>query len=346
MNKKIIKMKKCLLIVISLLSTIFVYSQNDSLILKNGNVIVGELKTMDRGVVTFETEYSDSDFNIEWDGIMKVFTSSYYMLTLSDGTRLNGKIESSGDKKVKLILDNGDTREVNIDELVFLKSVDKGFWDQVYASVDIGLDLTRANHLTTFSTRSNFGFLAKRWSLDFNFNTLNSKQDSVEAIHRTDGGISYNFYLPSDWYIPVSLTYLSNTEQRLDARWNGLFGIGKFVVHTNRAYWGFTAGMSINSESYSPLNEPKTNSQSWEGYFGTEINLFDIGDMSLSTAARAYPSFTESGRWRADFNFDTKYDLPLDFYIKIGFSLNYDNQPVPGASDLDYVLHTGFGWEW
>lgn len=60
------------------------------------------------------------------------------MITLSDGTRLNGRLESSGDKLVKLIFDNGGSKELNIDDVVYLKSVDKGFWDQVYASIDIG----------------------------------------------------------------------------------------------------------------------------------------------------------------------------------------------------------------
>jgi len=341
-----IKMKKNLLIVIALLSVTIAYSQNDSLVLKNGDVIIGELKGMDRGVATFETDYSDSDFKIEWDGITEIYTSTSYMLSLSDGTRLNGKISSSAKNKVNLILEDGNTKEININDIVFLKSVDDGFWDQVYASIDFGLDLTKAQHLNSFSTRSKFGYLAQRWSIDLNFNTFISKQDDADRIQRTDGGVSFNYYLPRDWYIPVSITYLSNTEQRLDARWNELLGIGKFVIHTNSAFWGFAAGASLNVESYSPLNEVKTNSQSFEGYFGTELNLFDIGDFSLSTKATVYPSFTESGRWRADFTFDTKYDLPLDFYIKIGTSLNYDNQPVEGASDLDYVLYSGFGWEW
>jgi len=31
---------------------------------------------------------------------------------------------------------------------------------------------------------------------------------------------------------------------------------------------------------------------------------------------------------------------------KLRISLDYDNQPVEGATDLDYVFHSGFGWEW
>jgi hypothetical protein len=101
----------------------------------------------------------------------------------------------------------------------------------------------------------------------------------------------------------------------------------------------------LNKESFSGDAADKN---SIEGFLGSELNLFDIGDVDLFTTLLVYPSLTETNRWRTDFNIDTKYDLPLidDFYIKIGFTLNYDNQPVEGAADTDYIFHTGFGWEW
>jgi hypothetical protein len=74
--------------------------------------------------------------------------------------------------------------------------------------------------------------------------------------------------------------------------------------------------------------------------------MFDVGDLNLLTNATVYPGITESGRWRVDYKIDVKYDLPLDFYVKLSFSANYDNQPVEGASKTDYVFVTGFGWEW
>ena len=38
------------------------WAQNDTLYLNNGDMIVGDLKGMDRGVSTIEPSYSDSDF--------------------------------------------------------------------------------------------------------------------------------------------------------------------------------------------------------------------------------------------------------------------------------------------
>ena len=68
--------------------------------------------------------------------------------------------------------------------------------------------------------------------------------------------------------------------------------------------------------------------------------------MSLLTKIVVYPSITEKGRVRLDFNFDMKYDLPLDFYLQIGTTLNFDNQAVEGAPELDYVVQSTFGWKW
>jgi hypothetical protein len=93
------------------------------------------------------------------------------------------------------------------------------------------------------------------------------------------------------------------------------------------------------------LNDTPEN-KSWEGYFGAELNLFDTGDLDLFMKISAYPGITEKGRWCSDGSLNIKYDLPLDFYIKLGGSLNYDIQPSDEASDLDYVSTIGFGWEW
>ena len=90
-----------------------------------------------------------------------------------------------------------------------------------------------------------------------------------------------------------------------------------------------------------------------EGFLGTELNLFDIGDLTLLTSIIVYPTIisdesVESGRFRSDFRFDAKYDdiFTKDFYIRAGFTLNYDNRPVEAGKEVDYIFTTGFGWKW
>jgi hypothetical protein len=299
---------------------------------------------MDRNILTIETDYSDDDFTIEWDGIKEIYTETYFLISLTDGSRHNGHLQSTSEGKINLLTDLGETIEVDADQIVYLDDIDQGFWSQVYASIDFGLDLTKANNAAQISMRSNLGYIAKRWQLDATYDNYFSRQDEIEDIRRIDAGVSYRYFLPKDWYPLVSADFLSNTEQDLQLRTTGKAGMGKYIIHTNSVYWGFSAGANYNNENFSADSLPDR--QSWEGFIGTEFNMFNTGDLSLLTNAVVYPSITESGRWRTDFKFDFKYDLPLDFYIKLGFTLNYDNQPAPGTSETDYVFHTGFGWEW
>ncbi len=313
------------------------------MVFTNGNYLVGEIKDLDKGVLTMETDFSDSDFKIELDGIKGIYTATTFLITLKDGERLKGTIETLPGGKIRV--EQADTSRVlkDIDEIVYMKSIDKGVLDRLYASVDFGLDLTKANNFTQMSTRSRLGYMADKWSGDAYFNLLRSKQDSVENIKRTEYGIGGKIILPRDWYIPGSLDFLSNTEQKLSLRTTVKVGAGNFLIHTNKTYWTLAGGLNYNNEDYFVDIDDR---KSLEGFLGTELNLFDIGDLKLLTNLFLYPGITETGRWRADFNFDIKYDLPLDFYITMAFTVNYDNMPVPGASDFDYIFHTGFGWEW
>jgi hypothetical protein len=124
---------------------------------------------------------------------------------------------------------------------------------------------------------------------------------------------------------------------------NSKLGFGKYLVRSNYTYLNVFGGISNNNEQFSS-EQPDNNS--FEAFFGGDLNLFDIGDLNLRLKGNAFPSLTESGRWRVDMVFDIKYDLPLDFYIKVGTTYNYDNQPTAGASKSDYVIQSGFGWEW
>jgi len=333
---------QCLLILILLMITSACFAQKDSLVFKNGNIIVGEIKSLDKGVLTIETDYSKNDFTIEWAGINEVYSKNVFLITLKNGRRINGFIQSQGDKKITITTATGERTDALLDEIVFLKGLKSDFWSRLKASVDVGLSLSKANNLQQFSVNSNFGYMADRWQLDLYFNTTRSSQDSVKDTKRLDAGITYKYFLQRDWYILMAPHFLSNTEQALKLRSTGKLGAGKYIVHTNKAYWGLGGGLSFNNETFTN-GTPERNSL--EVYAGAELNMFDIGDLNLLSSLYVYPSLTESGRFRSDFRLDSKYDLPLDFYIKMSLTLNYDNKPAVKGKETDYIFSFTIGWE-
>ena len=326
----------------AIFSSMELKAQKDSLVLINGNVIVGTIKAMDKGVVTIETNYSKSDFTIKWSGIRELFSATVFMVTLKDGQRINGALQSlDSGKRVQIIEPSGKKTETIMSDIVYLKGLESDFWSRFKASVDAGLTINKANSLQQVTINSNVGYMADKWLGEVYYTMVTSSQDSVETTKRIDAGVNYKYFLPKDWFLAASLNFLANTEQALKLRSIGKVGIGKFFVHTNVSYWAASGGISYNNESYTNETEGRSSA---EAYVGSELNLFDIGDLSLLNTIFVYPSLSESGRWRTDFKIDLKYDLPKDFYMKTGLTLNYDNQPAISGNETDYVFFFSLGW--
>lgn len=325
------------------------WSQTDTLILNNNDIIVGEIKEMNRGVLVIETDYSDADFKIEWEKIKTLVSNQKYTVSLKDRSLMtNAVIGTTGDGNMSIEAEEG-TREVSIDEVVYLRGLDEGFWNKVSASVDFGFSITKANNLQQFNTNAFLGYKDERWLLTANYRDVTSLQDSVDPIRRREGGLNADYSFRNGLFLGARVNFLSNTEQNLDLRTTGVLGLGYYIVRSNQLYWNVFAGPALNVENVGSVEDLNVSGspdrQSLEAVMGTELNLYDVGDLNLFTNIYWYPSITEEGRNRIDYRFDVKYDLPLDFYIKAGFTLNYDSDPAPGASQSDYVIQTGFGWE-
>ena len=70
------------------------YAQNDTLILKNNDRLIGEIKKMENGILTIETDYSDDDFTVKWIDIIKINSDQSFLITLTKGERYTSTISS------------------------------------------------------------------------------------------------------------------------------------------------------------------------------------------------------------------------------------------------------------
>ena len=317
-------------------------AQKDSLVLKNKNLIVGEIKSLDKGVLTIETSYSDKDFQLEWSGVKEIYTLTSFLQIHQSGRRINSSLRSiAGTDSVRLI-DVGVELYVPIQQIVYLKAFKSKFWSRVDASIDVGLNFTKANNMRQYNMNTRLGYTADKWQLTTTYSDNRSRQDSTSETKRTEANIDYKFFLQHNWFLSASINFLNNTEQALALRTTGKLGAGKFLVRTNRKYWGVAAGFTINNEKFS---NDKESQNSPEVYASTELNLFDLKDLNLLGNLFIYKSLKDAQRWRSDIKLDIKYDLPLDFYIKPGFTLNYDNRPAIEGNEIDYVVTFSIGWE-
>lgn len=321
-------------------------AQNDTIILKNKDRLIGEIKEMQNGILGLETDYSDEDFKVKWIEIAKLSSDQVFLINLTGGERINSKLSTDTIDGGRVILHDIKTNETvytTVTDIVYVKSVKEGFISRMDASVSVGFSYTKSSSLKQLNVRSNIGYTANFWRLSGSYNSVRSSQSGTADVKRTDGDVSFRYFLKHDNFINLSSEFLSNDEQKLKLRVTTKGGFGHYFVHTNRMYFGGMAGLAWNNETF--YDAPEGTRNSAEAFLGVELNMFDIKDFSLLTNATAYPSLTEKERIRADFKIDLKYDLPLDFFIKFGLTYNFDSKPIEGAEKDDYVLQTTLGWE-
>ena len=145
--------------------SVLLHGQDDTIRLVNKDVLVGELKKMERSVITFKTKYSDSDFKIKYHEVLEVHSDRIFIVAFSDGTRITSSLQSVVNSDRRIIINYGViSKEHSLEDIVFLEPLGKSLLDNLTINVDLGLTLTKANNLKQFTINVNGSYLAKKWS--------------------------------------------------------------------------------------------------------------------------------------------------------------------------------------
>jgi len=338
-------MDKCLykyLFAFFLVFSLTIEAQNDTIRLKDNTSLTGEIKSLSTGILIMETAFSDKDFKIEFNKVEEIIISRKCIISLTNSRRYFSNIKSETPGTFTLFFEDGTSTQFKMDEMTGLIEVNEKFWKRLKFGLDLGYNFTKANNNAQFTISSNFNFVGEKWLLKGYINVLNSSQDSVKNVKRTDAMIEAIRPLQNKWYMLSDVSFLSNTEQALKGRVSPSLGLGRFIKSTNKLYFGLSLGATYNIENYEDATLNKTSS---EAFLSSSFNMYDFKDFDLKTGIKFYAGLSEKGRIRSDYDITIKYDLPWDFYIKTEFTLNYDNQPAVSGTELDYIFTSGFGYK-
>lgn len=321
-----------------------IHAQVDTVKVKNGDVLYGEIKQINLGVLSMSTSYSDSDFKINFDEVLHIYLTKKSNVIFSKGKTRVGFFRSEQDLKVTFFdSENLNQTEVfDLNEIVRLEIFETIFWKRFSTFFDVGYNLTKRNNAAQFTFAGGLFYKGPGWIFSTDINSFRSRQDNIDKIQRTHANIDLKRLLVQDWYILGSVGYLSNTQQALQSRYNSRVGFGRYLVSNNKLLFSLAIGYNFNHENFSQV----VNSMSTNELFGNiNLNLFNFKNIDLTSKVYYYPSISKSNRHRFDYHFDIKYNLPLNFYIKTGLQFNYDNQSILIDGDFDYILTTGLGWK-
>jgi len=319
---------------------------NDLLILKNGDRITGEIKKLNNGNVEIDADYGENIFIIDWSEVERIESKENFVAQTSNGDRLSGSVRTDPQLSTQILVEGEDeTVPVEQSRLVYLKPVDESFWGRFGASLDVGFTFTKADETKQFNTRASASYLTEVWSAEAKVNVLRNVRETTDTTRRTEASGLYRRALTNlneRWFGVGFANLLQSNELQLDLRSTLGTGLGRFVVRNNRWRFAVTGGAAWTNENFQ--DPDLTDRSTGEAFGAVELNLFDIGDLDILTTYSIFPSFTDFGRVRMDFDTDFRWEIINDFYISLGFTENYNSSPMGTTPGSDYIFSTSIGW--
>ena len=182
-----------LLAVLLLFTTAAVASaQNDVVTTITGEKLVGEIKKVEKDVLTMSTAYSDSDFQIEWDQIASIQSGRQFLVETFDGRRLSGSL--SADPTAKATVRVGDV-SVPLADLSAMVPYDRSFWSRFDAGFDFGYSMTQANSAKQLTLGGTLLYRDRQVVDTASGNVFKSSQSNAPETQRWDLGNDFRYLL-------------------------------------------------------------------------------------------------------------------------------------------------------
>ncbi len=316
--------------------------KTDTLIVRNGDVMTGEIKEFVRGKVEFSTDAAGTIY-VKWTRVLTAETDKRFEIVLADGTSVFGSLALGAEPhRLKIVVDR-DTLEVATQQVVRMGRVKETFWRRLDGSIDLGVDFTQQNAKTDFSFGAEVKYKKDHNNFRLNLSTSFSRQDDTDNITRLNASLLYLREFAQTWFYSGLVGAEQNSQLSLDIRGSVGGVAGRFFVQSNKVIFLSGLGLAYGREQFSGQEADNV----FQGTILTDFEFFSWGglDTDLSSQLIIIPVINQGGRWRISFVTSFKREIVKDFYFNVSINEQFDSQPPTEDTEKnDLSLTTSFGW--
>jgi len=317
----------------------------DTLRTAMGDMLVGELKELSLGKVTFDTE-ATGKMSVKWDHVIDIRSPRFFRVELADGRLIFGSLGADSSRRVLLVIGDSAVTETPFGAVFTISEIKIGFWSRFYISVSLGVSYTKASDVGQLSLSGSSRLPRDLDLATLNFSFISTSTADEDPAQRNDVTLQNLWYLGYGWFASTSLRYQRNTELGLAARYSAGLGGGHYLVQDVDQYFYLVAGLNGTREQGGTSDLKPWN---LEAATGLQYSLFryDDPEISLLTYLNAYPNLTTWGRVRVDFEVKLRWEIFNKFYWEFQVYNNFDNRPPSGeGTKNDYGIVLSIGWSY
>jgi hypothetical protein len=316
--------------------------KNDTIYLRNGDRITGELKKFEYGLLDLKTDAMQT-INIEFDEINSIYSSKFFEIRMKSGDKFFGHLQKSDIISSVNIITLTDTLPKRMWDIILIVPIKRNFIQKIDGSLDLGLSYTKASDVFQYSINFNLTHRTNFYSTRFEMESILT-DDGEKKTNNTTLGLDVTHYLPNKWFTSIIAQGQQNTELNLDFRLQAGYGVGYDVARTNFIRFYALGGLLVNQEHTIDLDET---SQNLEALIKLKFKWFKYRHPKVDVTSNfnTYTSITSFGRFRFEYNLSSKFEIVKDLYLNLQLYDYYDSQTSDGSkanNDWGIISSIGF----
>lgn len=311
------------------------YAQvKDTIVLKNGQVLIGEIKGAQYGEVNID----DADLkviHVKQYKIRSLTANRTFKIETSDKKMLIGIMKPSTKKGcVNILQDTGTIYDAGIMSLNTISALNQHFFSRLNGSFSTGFSYTKSSKIGQFSLSSNVFYISRYFDYQLSANANGTLDSTGYSRDREEGSFFTAYTFSPTWFAAFSLAYQRNLELSIARRYQQMIGGGnKLLVHQYSQLYAVT-GLVFNEEKSTAGEQSGV---LIEVPLVLRFNFFKYSqpNIQISSTQTVFFGVTQKGRIRYSGSTSFSWQLIRDFYLTINPYTNFDNQSS-GTRDFDY----------
>ena len=318
--------------------------KTDIVTLNNGDKITGEVKYLKVGILTYKTDNMET-VSIYWNKIKSIETKNFFEVEVADGRVFFGSIAPSDDEGMMTVKGVTINHNLFMKYIVKINRIKESFWDMLDGYIKFGFSFTKASEIGQISLSGNAKYRTKINLSELTLNSVITTTDKEPTSSKNDLSFAYQHNLRDEWFASGIVSLQENSELGIKLRTSIGAGAGNNFIQTQNQWLYTIAGLSVNREIKVDQPEPIFNV---EALINAQYQLFkyDHPKANLLTYIYIFPSLSDLGRYRFNYNAQISWEIVIDFYLDLTFYYEYDNSPqTENSSQSDYRIETSIKYE-
>ena len=317
--------------------------RSDTVHLKNGDRITGEIKFMADNKLSFKTDRAGT-ISIEWPEVNRIYSNNYFDIMLSNSERLYGSIQYADSAGYMIVKLGTDKQTKKIASVISIERIKTNFWQRLSGSISLSASYAKANENLQLNGSFDISHRTLKQVHQLAASSVLTQSIGTDLSQRTTA--SYNIKLIHNTRVFTSFAamYEKNTQLNINYRTTLFGGAGTYFTRKpTREFYGIT-GLAGNREQ--SITEPINETSNLEFVIQGSYHQFKFRDpqIDILTDFTTYTSLSNLGRFRFSYELKILWEIFNDFKLNITFYDNFDNRPPgseTGAVNNDWSILTG-----